>query len=191
MTVPGEVRCNVKPGCCPFHSRHISAETVVKLWLYLSFWFRLTLKPAFLFIGYFIKARKWQVNTYTFMRWKLGFATGFSDSQLRMKQQVTSFKWGKTNYILKNLYRRVTKSHPNPSKSSPQTAQNEPQSGQAFFKVKCWQCPCGYFFACSRIRSSCSSFALVLPDLSKSTNFATQAQNQFLLSFYTKYVCHQ
>lgn len=132
MTVPGEVRCTAKSGCCPFHSRHISTETVMKLqWLYLSFWFRLTFKPVFLFIGYFIKARKWQVSTYTFMRWKLVFATGFSDSQLRMSQQVTSFKWGKTNYILKNLHWWVIKSHPNLSKSSSQTVQRGPQRGQS------------------------------------------------------------
>lgn len=147
MTVPGEVRSTAKPGCCPFHSRHISTETVMKLlWLYLSFWFRLTFKPALLFIGYFIKVRKWQVNMYTFMRWKLVFATGFSDFQLGMKQQVTSFKWGKTNYILKNLYWRVIKSHPNPSKSSSQTVQHGPQRGQSLLQSEMLTVPLWVLF---------------------------------------------
>lgn len=148
MTVPGEVRCTAKPGCWPPHSRHISAETMMKLlWLYLLFWFRLTSKPVFLFIGYFIKARKWQVNMYTFMRWKLVFATGFSGSVLGMKQQVTSFKWGKTNYILKNFHWQVIKSHPNPSKSSSQTVQHRPQRGQSLLQSEMLTVPVWIFFS--------------------------------------------
>lgn len=147
MTVPGEVRCTAKSGCCPFHSRHISTGSVMKLlWLYLSFWFRLTFKPVFLFIGNFIKARNWQVNTYTFMRWKPVFATGFSNSQFRMKQQATSFKWGKTNYILKNLHWRVMKSHLNPSKSSSETIQHGPQKGQSFLQSEMLTVPLWVLF---------------------------------------------
>lgn len=146
MTAPGEVRRTAKPGCRPLLSRQISTETVMKLMcLHLLFWFRLTFKPAFLFIGNFIKARKWQVNMYTFMRWKLVFATGFSDSQLEMKQQVTSFKWGKINYILKNLRWEVIKSHPNPSKSSAETVQHGPQGGQSLLQSEIPTVP-GYLF---------------------------------------------
>lgn len=145
MTMPGEVRCTAKSGCCSFHSGH--NKTVMKLlWLYLSFWFRLTRKPAFLFIGYFIKVRKWQVNTYTLMRWKLVFATGFSDSQLRMKQQATWFKWGKTNYIFKKLHWRVIKSHPNPSKSSSQTIQHGPQRLQSLLRCEMLTVPLSVLF---------------------------------------------